>query len=291
MTTNRREKMKQAHGGSGDFPKIEIARRYDLRTEEGTPHFRYYDSEKQEDVFSRKPIQGVLLGTANVMSAFDDDLGSKGGTYFTTPYFTKDDRVAIMAASGGGVKIYERLSVEEAELWIAANTTSQRATKRKLLYILNMNGIVTVETNMTIAIDQTNQLRDSLLDRYVKLTPTIYDPNNPKISKKAQKFLGKFASKNPPKYADIELSEVITDEHWEALNGDEILEGFLAWKKFISSPKAANITHQETEEYHAPKEAVIFPEKSEKKGMPNVDYEELDKQAYQEEDPGDDLPF
>jgi hypothetical protein len=290
MTEDRKQRMKAAQGSGQDYLKLDIAKRYELKEDEsGNMAFRTYDKEKEENVFLNKPIKGVLLGSANIMTAFDDDLGSKGGTYTSTPYFTNSDHVAIMAPDKGGYKAFFKGTVPEAELWINANTTSQRATKRKILYVLNMQGIVSVETNMTIAIDQMGQLKDSLLDNFVKLTPMVYDPDNPGISKRAQEFLGKFARKNPPKYAKIELDKLITDEAWDALNGDDVLDHFLAWQKSVKTEVVPATSLAEVAEQHRPQEAEIFPKKSN-----NVDYEELDKKAedsYNNEDPGDDLPF
>jgi hypothetical protein len=296
--TDRRQRMKAAQGSGQDFIKLDIARRYDIKDEGGVIAFRTYDKEEGKSSFSTKPIRGVLLGSANIMTAFDDDLGSKGGTYTSTPYFTNSDNIAIMAGDKGGYKAYFRGTVADAELWINANTTSQRATKRKVLYLLNMQGIVSIETNMTIAIDQMGQMRDSLLDNFVKLTPAIYNPDEPDISKRAQEFLGKFAKKNPPKYAKIELDKPISDEAWAALNGDGVLDQFLAWQKSIKTEVAPAPSLTEAAEQYTPRveSAEIFPRKNN-----NVNYDEVD-QAHEtpipeapagsdDDNENDDLPF
>lgn len=286
---NRREKMKEALGGQSDYPKLDITRRYDLRSEDGLMQFRYYDTEKEENVFSRKPIQGVLLGSANILSAFDDDLGAKGGTYFSSPYFSNTDKIVILGRDKGASKISFRGSVEDAEGWLAANTTSGRASKKKILFILTLGGVVSIETNMTIAIDQMNQMKDSFLDYLVKVTPHTYDPENPGISKRAQDFLGKFAKKNPPKFAKIELSTAINDEIWEQLGGDAALEMYIAWKKHISAGKEAVVEdHPIVPEVKT--KITAEGERMASASTRNVNYEDIDK-LRGDDNEDNDLPF
>ncbi len=294
--SNRREKMREAHGGGSDFVKLDVAMRYDLKDDEsGNISFSYYSREEEKHLFSRKPIEGILIGSANIMSAYDDDLGTKGGTYMSSPYFTNNDHVALFAPGKSGYDVVFRGLVSEAEAWINANSTSQRATKRKVLYVLNLKGIISIITNMTIAIDQMRQVQESLLDNFVKLTPRRYNPDSPNISKKAQDILGKFARKNPPKYANIELSGVITDESYNTLKGDEVLDKFLAWKKSISVEPTNAIPSVKTEpEPVVPRQGKVS----------NVDYEKIDRgreaaeifpkrkeEVFEEPEYDNDLPF
>lgn len=299
---DRRKLMKNAHGQSdGDFIKLDIATRLEVKQapENKGAAFRFYKNE--ESIYVTKTISGIYVGDANIMTAYDDDLGTKGGTYFTTPYFTIKDSVVVLAPSKkGGVEAAFRGTVVEAESWISANSTSGRPTKRKLVYLLTKSGLITVQTNMVIFIDQIKHIKELLFDNLLDMTPATYDSKNPGISKKAQDILGKFAAKNPPNYASMCVGQPLTDEFWLQCNAQEVFETFVKWKA-QTTDVTKKVTEVEPEE-ELPMPTSRFTREESSPKNTNVDYDAADRDAITlraakplpkalEEMPEDDLPF
>lgn len=203
-------KKSQSNGDSKSYTKLDISLRIDVKEKDGKPMFHWYDKSKEEgkrDVYHKGPIKGILIGDAMVMSSFDEDLGSNGGQYYTGYYFNKQHQNVVFHT--GGSKPDFKGTGEEIEHWMTTTTSSKGAKKKKVLFILTDKGLVAVETNLSIAIDQMKTKGDKFQEYMIALLPKKYDPETESISAKAKEYLGKFAAKNPPKYAEILLDQPI----------------------------------------------------------------------------------
>jgi hypothetical protein len=239
-----------------------------------------------------------------IMQAFDAKWGSKGGTYKTTPYFTKRDTVALYNPAG-----QKECSMEAGELAdsFSSFTTAPVNVKKKMyIYLITKQTgqIIAVETNLTIGIEQSQGFKKNGMvnDYWIKLTPTIYSVKDDDI-KKSHKYLGALAVTNPPKYAKMSASAPLDEE--TILKHDVIakVDTFAEWKKQIYSGKSAEENTQAKPEitpsaqadannYQAKTDAAVagmVPE-----NIPSNSNEDLPPDPngdFEISDDGDDLPF
>jgi len=222
-----KEKLKESQGDEKSFPKITTELNLILKENNGRPAFSFWDKDKEENVYSENPISGVLIGKCMVASIYDDALGMKGGTYRSTYYLTNKDEIALF---GNGGKIEVKGTIDELNAF--ANECTGNLSKKQVLFVMTTNGLIGVTTNITLAIGQFNSFdKDIFSEKEIVLTPKIYDPNDDSITPKTKKFLGKFASINPPKYASISVGKDI-----EGVDGlEDAIDMFIEWKKYISN--------------------------------------------------------
>ena len=232
-TAKERLKDSQRSGGS-NIPRLNIVKQLEIRDWEGKPAFHWFDTTKKEDVYTTESFGGVYINAANRISAFDKNLGIKGGSYFSTYYFTNQDIVVLMAQNvrGGVDKVMSGTPIAIKE-YIAAHFPGVQPKVHRILFVLNTEGLYAIKTNISLAIDQFNKMQDDFADRMMILTPTEYDPDDPEISKICKdKHLGPLAAKNRPKYAKITLGPEISDDMLEELGIDEVLANFKAWREY-----------------------------------------------------------
>lgn len=229
---NYKEQLKQSQGQSRNFIDLPLTAVYKIGEHDGSAAFIRYDKETKENIALLESIEGVMIGGAMKLFAFDDGLGSKGGNYFSDYYFDKNT-VKILKP-GERVEIVYKGDLEGATNWIASNTTSRVPKKRWCIFLFTSSGLVEVQTNMTIYFDQVKRLKqeqknpDIFLDNVIRLEAKEYSGED-NISKKALSILGKFIKKNPPKYADITLGDTIDPELGEQLI--DVSQTFVEWKK------------------------------------------------------------
>ena len=195
------------------------------RNDDGEVMFASWDKDNSCNVWN-KTITGVLVGQSNKLSAFCTELGKNGGQYQSAFYFKNDD----IQVYGQGKPFYKG---DYEGLLLALNSAgADKPSKKKVLFIQTSDGLLAVETNMVIGIDKLRQFQGEILENVIRLTASEYDPKNPRIAPKSVEYLGKFAVKNHPLYADIEVDQEITDSVAEALDLEEALDRFAEWKKF-----------------------------------------------------------
>ncbi len=273
-----KEKMKQAHQAGNDVPRLDILQRFEVKEDEkGKPVFQYYDAEAMERKNHAKAIEGVYVGRAFKLTCFDDELGSKGGSYFSSYYF-KNNFVTLFKPVRGGIKRVVTGTMEAVEAYLT--DAKGNPSKKMVLFVLTQGGVVEVHTNISIAIDQFKAYtkdKERLLDYMIKLSPKVYHKDNPDVGSKAKEILGKFADKNPPKYASLEQGKPITGEIAEKWDIESVCDEFLEWKEYRES--------------QAPKE----PEDADKKQVENDINEPSSSRDLDNpenlEDSEDDLPF
>jgi len=230
-----KEKLKAAQTTGTDYPKIEPAFFLKMKEIEGKAVFAYWDKTAEKDIIIAKPITGMLIGTAMNMEAYSDDLGRHGGSYKSTYYFNKSHQLGILAPKKEGFGIVFKGTAAEAEVWLNKESGTQ-PHKKAIFFVLTVKGeLIAVQTNLSIAIDQLSVFKgkETLFDNLITLTPKIFSQDNKAISGKCKTILGKFASKNPPKYAEISVAGEITEEWIAEINGEAVIDNYAEWKKYV----------------------------------------------------------
>lgn len=234
---NFKDKLKDSQTTGSSSPQLNISKRVDIKEIDGKAQFVVYNKETEKNEVIPSPITGILIGEAMQMSSYSDNLGSKGGTYQSSYYFHNSDVIALFAPTAKGYDIVAKGTPEEVAAFISKESTS-KDKKRRVLFILTSEGLVALTTNLTIAIDQKKGIQDHLSSRLLVLTADTYEENVTPISKQAKEYLGKFRTKNPPKFANMELGNEITEKMWDDWKGSEYVDEFIAFKKSKSDWKA-----------------------------------------------------
>lgn len=273
-----RERLRNSQGSSSDFPRIEPDVILTVKTlDDGQTVFQYYKDEKNVNVV--KPIAGIYIGGVFHLTSFCESLGKNGNNYFSDYYLT-NKRIALFKPGGGMVV---KGSLEEIEHYLLAVGSKSVKKRRVIFLIVEKVGLVAVETNITISIDQFRTFeKGTFVDNMMVLSPHVWYEGDPNVSKKAIEVMGKFIKKNKPNYALIEKGDPITDEYYDLLDGDAYVDQFEKWKEF-----ALSLIEPAGEE--APANTATAPEKpfkSTEDPGPNVS----DAPGKIEEE-GDDLPF
>lgn len=285
-----KDNMKEAQGDSAkQAPKLHVDHYLQLKNIDNKPSFvMFVDGERKA---TSKPIEGAIVGIFLRMSAFDDNLGSKGGTYRSTLYNRKADNIAIFDINGrktfGG-------TAEEGEKWLAENSTEGRAKKDQVLLITNDNGVYSVENNLTLGIDSLNLSKAYRYDHTIKFVPTLYSPDDTEISERAKQYLGKFAKNNPPTFVKFYKGKEITDDMAEKWGLEDKLETVKAMKEYMAdTPETSN-----EEEAHDPVisnagvKAPPMPGNTTPKEPPMPDESQYEEPPEENQvPPEDDLPF
>lgn len=233
-----KDKLKQSQGTGSSYPRLPLIATIEIKdSPTGVPEFQCYDKEQKANVKVGAPLKGIFIGSAMQISAYSDNIGSKGGNYKSDFYIKTDNINLYEPQRDGRYKSVVKGTMDEVTSFLSNIRPAVTVKKRQVIFLLTEGGLVAVVTNMSIAIQQIGDIRDRLQENMISLTPTLFDEGNPKITKKTKEYLGKFRQKNPPKYADIEVAELITEEVFDAFNGGETTDAFLAWKKHIESPQ------------------------------------------------------
>ncbi len=235
-----KDKIKENQGGN-NTPTLGAKPVQVKRNDKGEVMFATWDKENSCNVW-HKTITGVLVGQSNKLSAFCTELGKNGGQYQSAYYF-KNDSIQVY---GQGKPFYNG---DFEGLLLALNSVgADKPSKKKVLFIQTSDGLFAVETNMVIGIDKLRQFQGEILENVIRLTAKEYDPKNPNIAPKSVEYLGKFAVKNHPLYADIDIDQEITDSVAEALDLEEALDKYAEWKKFKMGGGEEVVADAETEE-------------------------------------------
>lgn len=241
--SNRDRVSKNQSGGQGEIPRLPIDIRLTMKENPttGKPSFALWDKENKVDKFGANPLKGLLIGFAMIMRAFDETLGKFGLTITSAPYVSKDNIVIFDPQTN---KKLAQGTKEEITLTIAAKYPhADKPGVGVLLYLYTFPAkgqpgkLYEIATNSTLAFDGMKQHQKDLVDNYTILIPTLYDTADLTITGKAHEGLGKFAKKNPPKYAKITIGERIPDELYDTKEVSEILDAWDTWKNFQLNKK------------------------------------------------------
>lgn len=253
MTTIK-ERLKSSQGSGNSIPKLNIAERISLKESESSgPVFAVWDKDAKENKIYPAPISGILIGTAMEATSYSDHLGSKGGNYTSSYYFTNKEQIALFAPTPKGYEVVHRGDMDSLESYIKQHSTGN-LKKRQVLFVLNENGLLAIATNLSIAIDQIRQHKEELTERYIHLHPVLFSENDNRISRKAKEYLGKFRTKNPPKFAAITVGELISEEDFQNWNAEAVIEEYNVWKEFKQKGGVEKHEEQQVEKHPQPED-------------------------------------
>lgn len=249
-----RDKAKEAQGEQSAFPNFlkNVSFSFEMKKDDkGETTFSYWDRDKEERKFIKKPMEGVLIGEAMKLYQYSDNIGRNGGTVSSSIFFDyKDSGVAF---SGGSITNKGRMKDIKQEIL----SEYGGCKTRRVLFVLTINGLYEIVTNIALAIFDKNQLEaDILRSNMIKITPSTYNPDDPKYDAKLKKHIGKQAGTNKPRYAFIESSSEITDDMAEDLGLESVFDKYLEWKEFttqanneeIEGAEKSNTSEQEVTE-------------------------------------------
>lgn len=292
-----KDKLKASQGGGNALPTLNIVQRISLKEINGNVVFSRWDKDKKENVEVPSPIQGILIGQAMEATSYSDNLGSKGGNYTSSYYFTNADNIALFAPTSKGYEVVCKGNMEAIEAYVKKESTGN-LKKRQVLFVLTEDGLVAVSTNLSIAIDQIRTHKDALTERYIVLEPDLFNEKDETISKKAKEYLGKFRTKNPPKFAAISVGELISENDFDVFGTTSVIEEYRAWKEFKTKGGVESVQVETVEEEKEP----VHYNKTSNQMQPNqnagaiepVSHETKKSKKHTTENastPSDDLPF
>lgn len=230
-----RDYLKQSQGSSYERIELPIAGRLDVREHEGNIVFRTIKKTEDgiEEIFIDTPIEGVLIGKAMKLEAFSRGLGSKGGSYVSSYYFTNELVVLFRPGQGGYKKFYAGdMKGAEAALVTDEIAPAKAIKKKQVFFVQRKEGLIEIMFNLSLAIDGLRNKKDEFINNQIILTPALYDPDDPDISKKCKEtYLGPLAATNPPKYAKVSIGSPITDQMEKEWELKDLVKLFVKWRE------------------------------------------------------------
>jgi len=229
---SRRERRRKNLSGQ-TIPTLDIISRFSVKENGGKPKFRYWNrdnGDKGEEVFFNNQIEGILIGEAMQFSAYDNE---NEVMYNSSMYLRKNNKIALFKK---GNKVASG-TLENLEKYLVSEGVSQ-IKKRWIYIILTKTGLISVETNVSIAIDQIKQIKknnkDAFIDNFIVLKPDVYDPDDKYFSQGLHKRMKiTKAKKNYPFFARIEVGDEISENDFDEYNEEFYAEQFTEWTDFI----------------------------------------------------------
>lgn len=246
-------------GGESNYVKLDIYFRLktkaEVKTIEGgftkkVPAYTWQEvkddggTKEYVDHFTDKPITGFLLGELMTGEIFDQTVGKKGGSYKSTPYFGKTDSLAVLNPVDGKWMPFANIGL--ADEWVAKQC-GKTLKKRRIYYVATDKGILEINTNISLSIDQTSKLKgvDSAVfqNSLISFTPAMYDPKDSSLSKKTHEIQGAIGATNPSVYAKLEVVRKMEEADWATYKVDEALAKFVAYKnsKMVNTTPALEV--------------------------------------------------
>jgi len=224
------DRLRGAQSSGNNAPKLNVVSYIDMGANGNVPAFKIYSKEKKENVYMSRPILGIFVGHAMQIESFDKDAMISGGTWSTSVYFTKEDRITLYEPTKKGQSVKVKGTMDEvlAEL----SSRNLQAKKRYLIYLLTEKGLICVRTNVSLAIADLGKIKDDIYQKMVMLVPKRYSLDDPNISKTTHGYLGKIAASNPPNYANIITGEEINEEKAISWGIFAVLDEWKAWKEY-----------------------------------------------------------
>lgn len=241
MSTQTRRDRRRTNLSGQTFPKVNVILRFNMKYVDGKSVFQFWDADKGdkgENVSTTKPMKGILIGTAMNVVGYD----RVNEKFYRSSPFLKNENQVVLFANGERDKNF-RGDVVSAKGYLAGKGIANSGTKISY-YVLTESGLFSVETNISIAIQQQRDIKkekgqDIFIDNYIILTPDRYDPDdNEKFDKVTHKNLKiTKQNKNYPCFANISVGEEISDEIFEKWNEEDATNEYSEWKKFVNKAK------------------------------------------------------
>lgn len=231
-----KDKMKEGAGNIAPrFETIRLEVKESLDSPTGYAFFKW-DKATNENVLFANKIKGAIIGQAMSLNCFDSNFGKNGGS-MRSNYIFDTNKVAVFGPAGA--RLFDG-TLEDAKAFMT-KVSGDRASVKKILFVSTEEGVVSISTNITIAIDQLKAIGLKVSTNMVELTPMVADFSNGTLSAKAVEILGKLAKKNPPKYTHIDCVEEITDEWAEANDLEAAIDAFIEYRNHNTTKGAAPI--------------------------------------------------
>jgi len=267
-------------------PKFRADIQIELKQHDNKSCWKWYNSETEEEVFADRPIEGILIGTANRKQVYGKDLGSRGLTLTTTPYWASTDPVVVFAKQAGA-KAEFKGTAEEAEEYMF-NQAKSNVSTRKILFVVSKDACVEINTNMSLTIDLLSQFEKGTWENFFCiLTPKLFTGEEEWLGKRAKKALGELAVKNPPTYAFIEKGKEIPDEVGELWDVESYAKAYNEWHEHYKGLR----TKDRGEQPEQTQDLAEAPDFASELPPPNVTGPEKKAPKPKSKEKEDDLPF
>ncbi|MEI7898079.1 MAG: hypothetical protein WCJ26_13655 [bacterium] len=253
----------KASQGASDAIKLPTERTFVSKTNKELvkPGFRYYDPTAKENAWRYDPLKGILIGSAMRVSSFDSGYG-KGVR--SNLYFSHKNNISLYWS--GDNKSFYRGD------WEGAKKATQNPKQVMCLFLLTSGGLIEIQTNLSIAIDQLKRIKDKSFEYLITLTPTVYSKES-NISKATKDILGPLCFTNPPTFADISLGDPLTNEIAAKYEAKKHARQFVKFKEY------RNGLAPEPQSTEIIEEGVIEPEMS----MHSQEREIVEKHPFDDE--------
>lgn len=258
-------------------------KRVDVREDEttGALSFSWYNKETKKSE-SIESIVGAKLGNCMSTEVYDDSI--KKSWYSNYVFDTSNENTMIFDPIKKGKAFDKPINFQDAKNWLLTHVGGTVKSFYTIwVYSVNDDCIYAVKTNSTIGIDQINKLENKIKDGHlITLTPKKYSADF-KFSGKVKDGFLKFAAKNPPKFANVEIGEKITKDSPFIDGLDLAMDEFNAFKAgFVGVTSFEN--KEKPAEHHVDVEGLA--KAPSKKG--GVDVSDMISQPVTDDD---DLPF
>jgi hypothetical protein len=232
--SNWKNELKDSRSSSGNFTRMEVDLKLEVRNDkDGNPSFHYFDKtkgENGENMYTYKPLVGVIIGEANMLSAFDE-----AGSFRSSDFFSNNDTIIVFQR---GEKVFSG-NRDQCDQFLKQNSRGGRGKMIKVIYVLSDSGkMIRVETNMSLAIDQIMRVRSIMDDKMGVCKLDSYSEDHKYISKRTKESLGSLAKKNPPAFLLMEPGAEITDDFAEK---NDLVGKVKNFAKYRSERTSANI--------------------------------------------------
>lgn len=281
--SNWRDTLEDNQSSGSDYPKIEVAFRMDVKNKDGKAYFVYWDSTNEKQIMIDRPLEGVLIGSVMQLNCFDQNYGKNGGSYYSTPFVSKNNRIALFnpANTLEAVGTCDELAIH------LQKEIDKKPSLKRILYVAGTSGLIAITTVLAIDIEMMKSFsQETFLDFCIKITPELFIKDNNDFSARVNKAL-KIAA-NPPAFARIEQGVQIMDEMVKELKVEENADMFSKWKKYVQKGEGETAEEIESKNQSATDKKVEEFSQQQNSGSEQTPLPPIPNAP---DEPSDDLPF
>lgn len=239
-----RDRLKETQGQGSNIPKLSIHSRVDVsKAQGGAGSFKIYNVTKKESVDFNHPITGILIGKACVLTAFDMNLRK----YYKSGYWISKNNIRMFSPIDNDPG--KRGTKEEVTEYLRSKGLTNPPSTKQVLFILGKGGLMALTTNISIAIDQFQELGNVFTDFMITITPKTFSPmiQDYRFSKSTYDMLaGPFNPEKPPTYAEMSVGPEITDQIEREYNLEPYIDEFIAWREYQANAAGLSNLPDET---------------------------------------------
>jgi|GEM_PF-5356088 len=231
-----------------DRPKLNHRKLKIKEIEGGGVLFAYYDNELKVDVPVEAPLNVAVIGSALQLSAYDNAMKKSYRSNYV--FDTKAKTTQVYKPEGTAMFDHPVTYAEAKEALMAAAGAATKVKYVWFLYDLDNGQMYGAESNVSVSIEINKKIQSHINNGMsFSVSPTEYQKDDERISKKTREMLGKLADKNKPKFVWFELGKPIEDDVAESSG----LVDAIAEYNLYSAVAAQPVVEKEDTVY-APKE-------------------------------------